>query len=491
MNDLAGYFRFSNKNTGTKSISYEHHYNKLLDYGVLPENIFWDFDSGGNSNRADYQKLLAAIRAGTYRRVAIAVLERLTRNILDWELILKDIDRLGCEIIFIDRAIDLNTPEGRTLSRFDALYAQLELEKNRDRRQKQWAHHRKMKYANKPPFGFIIEKKKYKTDWEPFICLLETKAEISRAEIATELIDTFWEVRSLSQTERQMNERYGIQKFNTYKRNRKQRKPKQFNLDRGGVPYRPSLRFSRSGIAMWLLHPALCGHTPYFKGSEKQEIHYDTHPEDRFLTELEQQQIKAIIDQNYKQKGFGCTKAKYPLSGLVVCAVCGGGGNKESAGKEKGRKPRDYYYYQCANANKKACLNKLYVKAESMIEIVIEALCGRAEQIAAIANAPPDRIDPPELQQLKTQLAGLKTLGSNPAIVDAIDKLTLQIQEFERNEQNNYELQTTNYELLVQTFSDPIYFKSLPMPDQRRLFHGLVEKVLIKDGAVVEVVLKV
>ena len=105
---IFGYIRVSTREQNT-----DRQLIALKEYGVLPENILTDKQSGKDFNRPNYKRLLKRIHKGDC--IVIKSIDRLGRNYKDiikqWQFITKD---KGADIIVLDMPI-LNTSLNKDL----------------------------------------------------------------------------------------------------------------------------------------------------------------------------------------------------------------------------------------------------------------------------------------------------------------------------------------------------------------------------------------
>ncbi|MGL5807323.1 MAG: zinc ribbon domain-containing protein [Xenococcaceae cyanobacterium] len=216
------------------------------------------------------------------------------------------------------------------------------------------------------------------------------------------------------------------------------------------------------------------------------DIRYNQFP--ALISDVERREILQLLKHNAAAGRAFSSEFIFPVSGLVYCAECRGKCRVIRVGR-----PKNFSFsYQCINYRRaRSCTQKPSIKEKTIIEAVIDALTKKSIEIAALAATPTQQTEPPELQKLRTQLAGLQALGTNQAIELAIAELKRQIQEFETQLEKQEEYTAVDRQMLISVFCDPLYFKSLNHEGQRRVFHGLVEKVLVRDGAIVEIRLKV
>ena len=474
-----GYARVSKRDQALYTQALDHHLSKLYQYGLSETQIYFDIEQGKSSDREGFQLVMDLVRGRKVDRVVVARLDRFTRSSLHWELAIQEFQKAKVEFKVLDESsIDLETPDGLLFSRIRAAFAQAEVEELSLRSRKGWEYLRKRKVAMNPPFGYCKVNDRHELDHAPFLCLLDGQQELSKAAIARDTIEAFLEGKSLRQAIKKINHKYGLQRFN-------HGGPKT-GFTAGGI-----FQWSSSGLRQWLTNPVLCGHLSYLRDRQPQVI-YNTHPDQRLLSDEESRQIQGIIDHNRDVRGWGFRALRYPLSGLIFCAVCGGSCYSLTAGASGNRRPRDYYYFQCKNYRVSACSQKKSIRMDVAEAAVVAALTQRAEAIANIAITPPERVEPPELQGLRSQLSQLEAIpGRNPAIEMAKHDLVNQIQAFEHQLLQASEIKGTNQELLTWAFSDPSLWENLSDDDKKAIYKGLVERLEIKEGQVVSIKLKV
>jgi hypothetical protein len=131
------------------------------------------------------------------------------------------------------------------------------------------------------------------------------------------------------------------------------------------------------------------------------------------------------------------------------------------------------------------------VRQEKCETAAIAALTKRAEQIANIAEIPLERVEPLELRELRGQLATLETLTYNPAIAQAKEQLKSQISNLEYGLTVGVQVDNELRSVLVETFQNPSFFATLPDGDKKTIYRALINRIVVKDGEVVGVELKI
>jgi len=501
---VIGYARVSSDEQA-QGRSLEHQIMRLKNAGC--SEIFTEVKSGFNGEpRPKYNSFLELIAQGDVAKVYITEFDRLGRDEVVLFSFFNLCDRHNIKLICLEQPyIDISTPEGREMAGHEVVRARsysAKLSKrvksghkaHRDRNAPYFAAfgYRKV-FLHKKKFGEIQKfemrpfwldgeiEETFELDYRPFVCLLETKQELTVYDIAREYINSLLAYGSIRKTIRLINEKYGLRYFVD-------------DRGKGNRKCRGAMGFSVAGFGTWLNNPMLAGHLCYGRTS-KQGIKHSHNWDIRYnqfsalISDIERREIVNLLKHNAETGGrVFVSEFVFPVSGLVYCGECRGKCRVIRVGR-----PKNFSFsYQCINYSRaRSCTQKTTVKEKTIIEAVIDSLIQKAKEIAALAATPTKKIEPPELQQLRSQLAGLQTLGTNMAIASAIAELKRQIQDFEAQLDELEEYQTVDRSLLISVFSDPIYFKSLSQENQRRVFHGLVEKVLVRQGAIVEIRLKV
>jgi DNA invertase Pin-like site-specific DNA recombinase len=449
-----GYARVSTKKDDQKQ-ALEQQIDRLRCAGA--KEIFIDIESGGCDDRKELLRVLELVRSRLCSEVIVTHQTRLGRSIVGIQKVVDVFRSSGVKLTVLDGSGDLATAAGRAHVANMAVWAQYERELISERVSNGWEYVRKRQKAVNAPFGYQIVDEKYVLDRRP----LENGTD--RASVAREIVDTFLKVRSLRATVREVASKY----------------PELLPT----VGETKGLPKSTAGLRDWLLNPVLQGHLRYFKRKPEEIIHYNTHPLQRLMSDLEGKEIEKILAFNREHHGFVKTTPSYPLSGLIYC-TCGTTahliGNEAAGGK----------YYQCRKYTLGQCDQKKAVRVDRALSAVVEKLISTAEAIADIAEQDPDYVEPPELVELRAELAYYeKAPGKRALVIVAQLKAQIEQQILQAKQQSQAHL--VNRELLLRVFGDRFFWTTMPDTDKRICFQNLVKRVTIRDGAVVEVELSV
>ena len=239
------------------------------------------------------------------------------------------------------------------------------------------------------------------------------------------------------------------------------------------------------------------GHICYNRGHKQGQQHrhlwdirYDTHPDDRLISEAEYRELDEIFNWNRTHHGFdNSQKVTHVLSGLVYCGECGR--SHRITGSLQRDKVTKLYYYQCQNYGMRACGQKKTIRDVVVEDAAIAKLITAAEQIANIAETPLEPIESAEVRELRAQLTTLETMASNPAIAQAISQIKVQISNKEYDSGSSGKVDNELRSVLVETFQNPSFFATLPDMDKKTIYRALIDRIVVKDGEVLTVELKV
>lgn len=482
MTRVVGYARVSSREQSENSHALEQQTARLLQAGAV--EIYSDVESGKKDDRAQFKTMMERVRDGAIKEIAITRLDRLTRSLPTLRKTVDELVKYKVNLRALDDSIDFSTAAGKFHLNMLGALAEMETDRLSERVKHGWQHLRNRGVAMNAPFGYRKIDDKHELDRRPFLCLLESKSERTKAEIAREIVDVFLARQTLRMCLRQINQKYGIQVFAHHQK-------------AGGRVARDLFKFSPAGLRNWLLNPVLQGHLCYLRKKNRQalpqhlwDIRYDTHKEHRLITIAELRQIEEILERNRLVRGYGTTALKYPLSGLVYCADCRSAcySMKGSRGKNQ---PGYNYYFQCKNWRERACPNKQMVRMEIVEAACIAHLVAKAAAITEYASTRPTQIDPPEIQQLRSQLQGLEQLGHNSAIEAAKNDLRSQIAALQHTIQTDWAVNEELQQILLDSFSDSEYWEGLTDDAKRQIYRALVKRVVVRGGQVSSVELKV
>lgn len=485
---IVGYARVSTAEQAINSFALEQQIKRLNNFGV--DRVYFDVDSGKKDKRVNFQKLIDEIQADLISGVAVTRLDRLTRSLFTQKQFLDLCEKKGVPITALDQNIDTSTATGKFQLNMLGSFAEMESDIISERVKYGHAYHKKQKLPYFAPFGYIKVVDHFELDTVPFLCLIKGKIEMSRADIARDLIRSFLDGEgSLTKTLQLFHRKYGLF-IQSYKGsgNRKQR---------------GTLGFTTSGFGNWLVNPILRGHLAYgraYSGSltnkDKWEIIYNTHPDHILLSDQEYQQIEVILQTNKALGGWGkkLDIKKQPLSGLVYCANCGSR-CKVSSFKLRTDPTVKKYSYQCIGYIRGTCASKKSIRADSLLDSVIQSMTEKAQQI--LNNEKYDELETPKILELRKELRQLKNIvAPSMIIIDTIKRIEIEIEKARL--ESNFQAQTINENKqdLLQYFQDVVfwdtYLKYQLSPEQLQLlYHKFIDKILVSYGRLEKIIFKI
>ncbi|MBD2386049.1 fdxN element excision recombinase XisF [Cylindrospermum sp. FACHB-282] len=492
MAKVYGYCRVSSREQAENTHALEQQCDRIRSAGA--EELFVDVESGSRDDRKQFNNLMGLVKKGQAKEIVVTRLDRLTRSLPTLRKTIDGLQKHNCNLRALDDSIDLKTAAGKFHLNMLGALAEMEVDRLSERVRHGWEHLRDRKVAMNSPFGYCKVNNQHELDHAPFLCLILGQHEMSKAVIAREIVEAFLKKRSLRLALREINERYGIQTF---------AHGNKIGEKKGGRVAQGIFRFSVGGLSNWLTNPVLQGHLPYLRrDGDRSQIHLDTHPKHRLISDGEFKEIESILAHNKKVRGYGSTALKYPCSGLVFCAECRGACYSLNGAKNYHKAKRldiaieRNYYFQCKNWGSRACNQKTIIRMEVVEAAVIDTLVKKAAQIANIAQTSESLAEPetPEIQKLRSQMLQLQQANSispNPAIQGAIAQIENQITQLRYSLSQNRQANTVSHEVLLWAFSDPELWKNASDEDKKRVYRELVEAVVIRDGQVVEVKLNV
>lgn len=480
----AFYFRFSARDTALDKLGFDRCWQSALDWGCDEDDIYWDFDSGANPNRENYQRLIEAIADGRYEEIATPNQTRIHRDSVESQLFGRLLRKKKVKLHLLESRGELNleTSEARRQYSLDGLFAEWEYEKIQERNVRNWRDIRRKGISVFTPFGYVINSdRKPEIDLTPTVCLLETKEILSYADILQEIIKLTFEIGSLKQVVKAIHKKYGVYRFNPENLNgdkpgrKRHIRSKKLNPHTNNPHiHRKPLFFSQSGLGHLLRNEILIGSLVYLKGTPEEITIVDNHPP--LMSKGDFKRLGRIISNKANPISAKGTKAKYPLTGLVYCGLCGGTCYSAKCGN-KGRK-REYYYFRCKNINSN-CISKP-IRFEVLETALNARLVERYKEITKLAIKPESPKVNPKIAALEKQLIGLISLPFvDENIKASIKKTQAEIDHLNSNSETEHQVSQEQIKLLESAFQNPLYWETLTQPEKREIYHALTNRIVI------------
>jgi DNA invertase Pin-like site-specific DNA recombinase len=504
-----GYIRESTEEQASGTHALEQQQARLENFGIQKSLIFCDVDSGAKTDRDALSKLMALARQGKIKRIVATRWDRLTRS---YELYLqfkKILQEFNVELLLLDQgAVDLGTASGEFFADMQVIFAVHERRMTQERVKRGLEHRRNQsKASGRPPWGYLNYQDKYQLNQNPCICLLEQRPDnyleltqepdnstklvaLSRADIAKDVVQIFLKHRRIRKTLEHLYKKYGVARKNLFK-NFNGRKVRVILVEA------EELLFWKdgSGLKNWLINPVLEGHTAYKKlnknrsaqRAEDWDIRYDTHPSQKIVTQEESIAIREIIEFNSTRHIR--SNATFYLTGLIFCEVCG------YKCILKRMSSHNLAYYGCRHSSA-GCTNRKCVRIEKIEQTIIRELFIRANQFNSESYEPQNiSFSSPRIQKLEEQLVGINRvpgIESNPLLKQARKDICQQIEELLNQCQQRIPVDGTIHQIIGHPMARNInYWNTLTQPEREIFYSKLVERVVISNGEVISVSLKI
>ncbi|MBW4548454.1 MAG: recombinase family protein [Symplocastrum torsivum CPER-KK1] len=511
MGKICGYARVSTHEQAFDHNAFKQQIHRIEQFGV--DKIYQDIESGANPDRPGFNDLLSSVAQGEVDVIVATRWDRLTREPLVYYKIKELLRSSNIKLTLLDQGeVDLNSASGELSADLQATIAQHERRMLRERIQRGFEYRRGNKVAwTRAPWGYVIEDDKYVLDTEPVICLLQDRPQdylalynepntstkligISKSQIARESVEVFLQLRRTRPVLTHLYLKYGVErkKKGVAKSGDSEAQEifKKSNKETNLVLSKQVLFWaSGANFKVWLENPVLRGHTAYKKfqrkGGKKDpnswEVHYDTHPDSRLITDEEFQEIQAILKSNSRM--IGTPGLAFYLTGLVVCDECGH--------KCVLKHSADYRYYGCRNSTI-GCSNRKCIRTEKLDEAIIHQLFHLAHELSTRTNeCKEDLLEASKLTLLKQQLEGLdKLLEISPTphlkqakygLIKEIEGQSLQV------EQKKFVQETAQQMISRPEAKKKSFWYTLNLKEREIIYDKFVSKVSILNGEVVSV----
>lgn len=490
-----------------------------------PDQIYFDVEKGGTSDREQLCKLLALMGSGHVETLIATRLDRLTRNDDLYAELKRLLKQHDIKLFLIDLGdVDLTTASGELNLDIRCLLAVHERRELRDRIRRGHRYRRERKAPfGRAPWGYRVENERFVKDTRPLICLPEQRPDhyedlanepdhsshlvrgISRADIAQEALDLFLELRHPGPVLGALRTKYGIphKREVAILQDNRERRAEVFSgvyyteKTRKGVNVATSeellLYNSSHSLVEWILNPVLRGHTVYNKYDkdkralppEQWQIQSDTHPQQRYLSDEQFEEFHAIIKANHRK--LGTPGATFYLSGLVHCDCC--------AHPMVLKRNLHRQYYGCRNTSAH-CQNRGCIRTEKLDEAIIRRLVERSVQLVESPSAKRIPVlESLEVLALREQISETELLlqrRPTPALKAAYNDMQKELQEFVRNSELLTFISDSAEEILMSPYARNVAFwYSLLLQERERLYDKLVKQVRVRDREVVSVRLHV
>lgn len=192
-----------------------HYGDDALEHLVVYEDEGF---SGGNLNRPDFKKMMAAAKERKFKAIIVYRLDRISRNISDFSSLIEELARLDIAFVSIKEQFDTGSPMGRAMMYIASVFSQLERETIAERIRDNMHELAKTGrwLGGTTPTGFeseeeekvAVDGKKKKT--------FKLKLIPQEAEIVRMIYDLFSETNSLTMTEAELMKRRIVTRNGNY-----------------------------------------------------------------------------------------------------------------------------------------------------------------------------------------------------------------------------------------------------------------------------------
>ena len=192
-----------------------HYGDDALEHLVVYEDEGF---SGGNLNRPDFKRMMAAAKERKFKAIIVYRLDRISRNISDFSSLIEELARLDIAFVSIKEQFDTGSPMGRAMMYIASVFSQLERETIAERIRDNMHELAKTGrwLGGTTPTGFesegeekaTVDGKKKKT--------FKLKLVQQEAEIVRMIYDLFSETNSLTMTEAELMKRRVVTRNGNY-----------------------------------------------------------------------------------------------------------------------------------------------------------------------------------------------------------------------------------------------------------------------------------
>ena len=192
-----------------------HYGEDALNHLVIYEDEGF---SGGNLNRPDFKKMMAAARQRKFQAIVVYRLDRISRNISDFSGLIEELARLEIAFVSIKEQFDTGSPMGRAMMYITSVFSQLERETIAERIRDNMHELAKTGrwLGGTTPTGFASEGEEKVTVDGKKKKAFKLKLIPQEAEIVRLIYELFTETNSLTMTEAELMKRHILTRNGVY-----------------------------------------------------------------------------------------------------------------------------------------------------------------------------------------------------------------------------------------------------------------------------------
>ncbi len=274
--------------------------------------------SGKNTDRPQYQKLLADVDTGKVDTVVCTKIDRITRSLPDFYHLLETLEQRGASFISLAESLDTSTATGRAVMKILLVIAELEREQTSERTTQKLAWRARKGLANGGQIlGYDVDPN------NPGIPTVNPQ----ERQLVSLIYETYLQEKSYRRTAEIIN--------------RKGYRSKSYVSRRGKI--QPGKAFATMSIKRILLNP-------FYKGqiTHKGAVYDGQH--EPIIAADSWERVQCIAASNKGAKARAENLHVYQLKGLVRCGECGAAMTPYYGA---GRHGKVYHYYTCSNRNRR------------------------------------------------------------------------------------------------------------------------------------------
>ncbi|MBW4601012.1 MAG: recombinase family protein [Calothrix sp. FI2-JRJ7] len=527
---VVGYVRVSTEDQGVRGISIDNQKARVKRHGAT--HIYQDIQSGQDLNRPGFSEMLKEARSGRVSEVICTSIDRLGRDGVVLLSIVYELHKQGVKWTFLDDHLDLDDPSGTILFFLKAGMSQSEVEKTKHRVKSNFKRLREKKLPLAGlPCGYVIDRTTRKAclDEIPFLCLVSDRPSdwekhsafyqelySSNTEYYNFYTNEYVNWKSLKDDPRIQSTtiadlcRESVQVYIRLKIMRHVSKymKEKYNLIgiRQGTkaPRRYLLPFNSTHFSCWIRNPVLYGHTHYNKAcskedqkifykqkriadfsswSERYDIHFDTHPDQRLISKEQEIQLNLIspVKCEGKSQDSKLHQVALPLAkiftGLVHCPLCGHTMTyRTSSIKSK------HSYIFCRNTG---CTNTTSIREDKLNQLVILEILNKVQTIGLEYHERPSK--PLEILNLEEEISQINSAldlhPNNQILVRAKEESLSKLSKLE----NEYKCFDFSDKTAAEILSHPAmknvgFLEFLSLEYRKVIYRNLFEYIFILNG---------
>lgn len=279
-------------------VNYAKYVLGIEDYVVFEDAGY----SAKNTDRPDYQRMMARVRTGEFSHILVWKIDRISRNLLDFAAMYAELKQLGVTFVSKNEQFDTSNAMGEAMLKIILVFAELERNMTSERVSAVMLSRANdgMWNGGKVPFGYS-----YNKDEKQFSIVEDEE------KVVLHIYDLYESIRSLTVVAKTLNEK-GIR-------------------SRTGKPWNPAT------IRTMLTNPFYAGTYRYNYRDESNSKRFSVKAKDEWV--LVEDHHPAIVTrerQNYiasilqsKQRGWAGSSQTYQrknthiFAGLLKCGYCG------------------------------------------------------------------------------------------------------------------------------------------------------------------------